>query len=305
MLRALLISATLACSVAQDASAQVKLERKYDEGRKSTVQTEQKIQQVLTLAGMEIQTEVDQYFVLKSLVGKRRDDGKSPIENKYDIIQSELTLPNGASLQFDSGNPDKKADDPNLEPVLQLFRAMAKTTWTAVLGKGNRVESVEGMDDVADSVGEGFKSLASPEYTKRVANQEFGRLPDKPVSKGDTWDRTEVLDFGQDQIMTFQMRYEYVGTVEKDGKTLDQIKGQVTGVTFGTDPSSSLPVRIVESKLKVTSFEGLTLFDRMKGMIVESNDKMRIQGDLKLDANGQEIAGTVDLSIATRSTLQP
>ena len=60
------------CAVcSQEAQAQVKLEYKFTEGDKLTYKSTTKTKQVLTLQGMEIETESDQVVVSSRKVGKR------------------------------------------------------------------------------------------------------------------------------------------------------------------------------------------------------------------------------------------
>src|SRR5258708_33731831 len=72
--------ACLALVCSQKAQAQVKLEYKFAEGDKLTYKSTTKTKQVLTLQGMEIETESDQVAVSSRTVGKRRADSSTPIE---------------------------------------------------------------------------------------------------------------------------------------------------------------------------------------------------------------------------------
>ena len=53
------------------------------------------------------------------MVGKRDAEGTLPITTTIDKLQVNLTVPGGITLIFDSGDPDKKADNALLEPLLR------------------------------------------------------------------------------------------------------------------------------------------------------------------------------------------
>ena len=71
------------------------------------------------------------------------------------------------------------------------------------------------------------------------------------------------------------------------------------------DPNSKSPLKVKSSELKITSSDGTILFDREKGAIVESTSKMRSEGDKKTEINGMELPAKLDLTIESKTTLQP
>src|SRR5207253_697048 len=102
-------------------------------------------------------------------------------------------------------------------------------------------------------------------------NQELARFPDKPVKPGDTWERTSEANIGGGQTLTFQTRYKYDGTIERNGKTLDRISSVSTEVSYAMDQNAQSPLKITGSELKITSSDGLILFDRERGVTVETS----------------------------------
>lgn len=292
----------LACS---PASAQVTLARKYVEGSKSVSNTEVKSHQILTIDKTDVETRSKQFIVLASTVGKRMPDETLPIESKIETLQSELSLPGGINVKFDSGSPDKKADIPQLEQLMDVFRIAAKANWITVLDKMNQVKAVESKEKIPEGIDEKFKSQFDPETRKRAIVQALANLPDKPVSKGDTWVRTSDSDLGAGQKLTLKTQYEYLGPVEKDGKMIDEVGIKTTEATYVMDPNSPSPLKVTSSELKVTESKGRLLFDREKGAVVENTTSFRIQGDLKLSVNGKEVPGKLDLTIESTMKLQP
>ncbi len=285
--------------------ADVKLERKYLPGTAATSQIEANTKQVLTIAGMNFENTSERFIITTSKTGTRNEDGILPITTTIDKLQVNLSFPGGIKEMFDSGNPEKKAENALLEPVFDLLRVLVKTKTTTLLDNENNIKAIEFPDNPAEKVGDDFKSSFDAEKRKKAAENERGVLPDKPVKAGDSWTHTTDADLSGGQTLTLETRYEYVGTEQKDGKTLDKITLKTISVRYAMDPNAKSPLKVKSSELKVSSSEGTILFDREKGAVVTSVSKLRIEGDLKVDANGMELPATLDLTIENRTALQP
>lgn len=283
------------------AFAQVRLEAKYPEGTKTTSQTEVKTHQILTLGGTDLETKTSTFLVASKSIGKQTDDGL-PIEEKVEVLQTEVDLPGGTKLQFDSANPDKKADNPLLEPIMERLRVSFKTPVTILMDGMGKVKEVKFPAGVAESVDASNKSLFDPVKRKKTAEQARGYLPDDAVKPGDTWERSADVDLGGGQTMSFRAKYTYVGEVEVDGQKLDKITGKVFAVNYNVDQSAPVPVS--KSDLKVTESDETVLFDRKLGAVHQTSRKVRIEGPLTLVINGTEIDGKVDLTMDEKTKRQ-
>jgi hypothetical protein len=286
-------------------AADVTLTRKYVPETSATTHIQSSTKQVLTLAGMDLETDVSQFIITTAKVGKREADGTLPIENVIDKLQSNLSLPGGNKIEFDSDTPDKKADNVLLQPVLDIFRISAKSRSIMRLDKDNQVAAIEFVDNPGEKVSDDFKSLFDPEKRKKAAIRELGTLPDKPVKPGDSWTRTSESDLGAGQTLTLDTRYEYVGTAELNGKTLDRITLKVTDVSYAMEAKPGALLTVKDSALKIDSSEGSYLFDRERGVVVSSESKVAIVGTLTLVVNGMELPGKLDLKLDNKTTLQP
>jgi hypothetical protein len=291
--------------------AQVKLEYKYVEGTTSKVKTTVKVHQILNLANMDVETNSDQVLTSVSTTGKRKPDGTLPIESKIESLKVDLSLPGGVNIAFDSANPPSKKDESPLGVVVDIFQALAGSTYTVVLDKQDKVLGVEGTQKLLDKANEinpkaaeALKSRLDVERIKGVFEQEHGNLPPILVREGETWERKEVSDIGGNQTLTFQKRYEYQGTVQKDGTTLDKIGVKALTVKYEMDPNADSPAKVDKSDLKIESSDGTILFDRSLGKVVESNDSTRIKGDMSLSINGMDLPTKLDLTFETSSHLQ-
>jgi hypothetical protein len=286
-------------------SAEVKLERKYLPETTATSHIEANTKQILTIAGMNFENTSERFIIATSKTGTRNSEGILPIVTAIDKLQVNLSFPGGVKEMFDSGNPDKKAENALLEPVFDLLRIAARTTTTTLLDNENKIKAIEFPDNPAENVSDDFKSAFDAEKRKKAAENERGVLPDRPVKPGDSWTHTSEADLSGGQTLTIETRYEYVGTEQKNGKTYNKITLKTISVSYAMDPNATSPLKVKSSDLKVSSSEGTILFDRQMGAIVDSESKLRIEGDLKIDANGMELPSKLDLTIENKTSLQP
>jgi hypothetical protein len=299
------IASCLLLALAATSFGQVKLERKMPEGATYTTEAVNRFEQKLTIAGMETDSEADARTVTKSTIGQRDAAGMLRVTDKIESMQISITAM-GSNYVFDSANPDNKGNS-SLEAVRDLHKALARQTTTTTYDNTNRVHKVELEQDVLgqlpDQVQQLAKSQLDPEYLKKQANQQLDQLPSEPVKKGDTWQRTESVNLGAGQVMTFGVDYTYEGTVEKDGKTLDKISSKVTSVSFALE-NSPLPLMVKGSQLKAEESEGTVLFDRTRGQIVESSSSSRVAGTIDFVINNMDLPSKLDLKIKVSATVK-
>lgn len=295
----------LATGWAAPAMAQVKLEHKFEDGRKTITHTTMKIKQTLTLAGMGLDTESDRFVISASQVGKRDAEGKVRVEQWTDKLTTTAKLPGGITLSFDSDDPNKKADNPALEPFMQVMRAAAKSRPVLVRDQSGKVVAVEGLDKAAEEVPEELRGDFDPEKAKKTANQELENLPSNPVKVGDTWTKNADLPLGSGQVMSMTVEYKYLGEVKEGDKAFDKIEAKTTAVSFSIADDSKLPLKVTKSDLKPTESSETMLFDREAGQFHSTKGKIRIQGDLDFTINGQALPGKLDLTIESETVRQP
>lgn len=300
-MKRLVFSSVIAVSVlAAAAAAQTQLSFKRIEGT-TISKTVSKSHQVLTIAGMDIETGADSQMTTRSVAGKAADDGSVRVDTKTESLVVKLNI-QGMKVDFDSAKPESaKSDVPQLQPMVDAWKALAGSTMAVIYDREDRLKSVEGAQKIIDAAGAEagaeLKKQLSVEHLRKEHEQARGKLPDKAVKKGDMWSRTETMDIGGGQTLTFEIYYEYDGTIEKDGRTLDRIKSIPSTVKYSLDPNAAIPLKVLASDLKVESAAGILLFDRALGEFIESTSTMRITGPMTFEVNGMAIPGKVALTI--------
>jgi hypothetical protein len=291
--------------LAASVGAQVELRHKVPDGARSTTATKTKTVQRMTLKKMVLESQSDQTFSISSVNGRRSNDGVIRVKHSIDSLKVKATLPGGTVLKFDSTAVDATPPGTRFDFLLEVFEAMSKSTWTVVHDKHNRVVAVEGRDKSLNSLSKRqrkpLKKKFDPDYLKRQANDKLDRIPRGPVSKGDTWKRTNTVRLDSGQMFTFTTRYEYRGVVNRDGKQFDQIDTKTTDVSYATDADAT--VRVLKSDLKIVASSGVMLFDRQVGQIVAESSKTHVNGELRLKIANSEYPGTLDLTMERQSQL--
>jgi Family of unknown function (DUF6263) len=303
----------VALAWAQTAQAQVKLEHKFPEGKTLRYKTTSKTSQVLTLGAQEIETKSSQTVTVSSKVGKKRDDSSVPVEQKVESLKVELSLPGGIDVNYDSNDPNAKIDNPQLAFLEEVFKLSAAIDYTLVLDNQNKVKAVEGSEKLLEKADQlspqartAVRSRLESDTLKKSFEQEMRHLPDVLARPGESWERTEVLDVGSGQTLTFQKKYEYVGTEKVGDKTLDKITSKTTKAELKQDPAVEAVVKLLKSDVKVESSGGTILFDREAGHVVSSRGSIHIKGDnMTFSIMGMEVPGAVDLTIESAADLVP
>lgn len=278
----------------------------YIQGKVIRSEIEMNIDQTLTIAGMDVETGNEMFLVIEETVNESSSD-KVVLSGETKTLQTNISLPGGQSVSFDSGNPDAEIPAGPLADVLKFMKALAQTDWKTTLDEGGYVVSQEYPDDFLNSVPEMLKSEVTGEQRKADQKKMIDRLPGKKVAVGETWERNEEANLGSGQKFHLVQTFTYAGPVEKDGKSFEKITYETKSVEFAIT-GGALPVEVKNSDLKIESSNATMLYDPENKVIVEVDDKMHIIGDLTLVANGMELPSQLDLtlhSIAKTSSSVP
>ena len=304
--------AVLALGLCPLARAQVKLEYKFPEGKKLTFKTTLNTSQTLKIGDNTIETEVKRTVVTSQAFGKKRDESTQPISEKVESLATEMSLPGGINVTYDSKDPNSKIDNPALSFLEDVFKLASQMEYTVVIDPKNKVKAIEGMEKIKEKAEklEGTAKAAlgealDAEHMKKEFEQSHGNLPEILARPGEPWERTEILRLGGGQTLTFHKKYEYAGTVKHGDQTLEKIDVKTTEVKYEMDPNSASPLKVLKSDLKVESGDGVMLFDREAGHVVSTKGKTRMKGPMTFEAGGQELPGELDLTLEINSELQP
>jgi hypothetical protein len=319
MIRRIASSMVALVACASIASAQVKLEQKFVEGSQARYRITAKSHQILDIGRMKVETQSEESGTIRWTVGTRDPDGTMAVRQTLEAVRAELNLPGGLGLAFDSANPEAKDDNPALAVFRDIYRGAVGLEVTFVLDKDKRVKEVRDaekalrkIEELNPAAADQIKTRLDPDRLKAAFTQQVNLFPPTPVRTGETWDRTEVFDLAGGQSLSFQVRYEYLGTVEQNGVTLDKIGAKAQELTYTVlDPKAEPSVTVKKNEkgqlviaLAIESSDGTVLFDRKKGAVVESRRVDHITGEMTLMVGGKELPTKLDLTLDLAATLQ-
>jgi hypothetical protein len=273
------------------ATAQVVLQTKVENGIHYQLKENVTTDQSLALGGQSFDTHGEVTVVSEVRHGQRDNDGKLPVSTTFKKIVAKMALPDDITLEFDSANPDKKADNDSLEIVLDRFRALVDLKIT------HTVDSMGKVDDI-----EGVTQESGLDKTELQSNyqQNLDRIPATPLNVGDKWEKTEEQNLGGGQVFKFKRIYEYQGEKTVDGRKFDEITAKDESVEFFIREGGQIPGKVTKSDLSVDSSQHTLLFDREKGRVVDMKSRIRVKGNVALEIAGNDLEGTLDLTMDSR-----
>lgn len=290
--------------IAAPAFADVKLEYKYKENSSYESETAVNMEQTLSIAGMDNKSTVEAKTRTRHEIGERDFAGKLKVKDKIQSLQTTINAA-GSDYFFDSANPDN-AGTSMLEFMRGIHKDLLHNSTTFTYDKDGSVSKIEFEKDpvsnLPQEVAALVKSQFDPEHLKKTANEQLQKIPANAIKPGDSWERTEASNVGAGQVLTFQTRYTYDGTVEKDGKSLDKISSKVVSVKFELQNDSPLPFKLKNSDLKPMEAEGVILFDREGGYTVEDTSSVRVVGEMTFVFNDNELPAKLDLKMRSSTT---
>ena len=292
-----------ACAITT--SAQVTLEIKQSEKSTVTQQSDITLKQILQIAGQEIETQSIQKLTTEFVTGARDDDGTLSTRVTFKKWIGTWAFPGGIEMKFDNAVPDAKAPLEQLEPILDAVRTMINHPTTHVFNKDGSPKSVNVPEAAIEKLQGPLKNEFNAKQLLNQLKQEHARLPNKAVSKDNTWVRKEIIPLGAGQVLNLRIDYTYNGTIEKNGHTLDLITGKVTDIAYEMKAENATPLTVKDSDIDVRKSSIELVFDRKSGRFVETKNLIQVKGDMTFEANGQELPGKLDLTIEQNITELP
>ncbi|MFP6704402.1 MAG: DUF6263 family protein, partial [Planctomycetaceae bacterium] len=287
--QSILLSAVAAMLIAPTLDAQVVLKSKIQPNTKRVTHAENSTKQILNLNGMNIETKTTQFIIAHTSTGARAADGTVQTVEAIKKLQQELKVP-GINMSFDSDDPDKQAPLPQLEPILDVLRAISKLKTTYTFNKADELVKVGGVEEALKDLDPAVRKTLdhlSPDSLKKKWQNTFDTLPAKPVQVGDKWEHTSVDVLEAGQVLTVKRQYTYTGTIEKGGITLHRVTTKSLEVSLTQDnPPEDSPRKLSEAKLKVAKGTGEFLIDVKRGLTVQATDSLQMTGPLKMEING-------------------
>jgi hypothetical protein len=289
----------------QPACAQLTLAPKYVPGETSNTTEHVRFDQTLTLLGAAQVSGADMTYVIETSNGQPDGQGRVAIEQTFRSMVSEIRLPTGGTIRYDSANPaGNTSTDPQVQVLMDVFGALLDQPIAYRIDAQGKVVGMDGIKEIIrrapEAAAKALEKELNEDRLKRDVQQELDALPRDAVKVGDTWMRTEVMDLGGGQTLTFDRKYEYAGEVDENGRKLHRVAIVDEKVVLAAPPE--IPIK--SSDLKIESSTGAVLIDLEQGRVVRRELNDTIAGSLVLNINGMEIPGELDLKVETKRTTE-
>lgn len=276
---------------------------RYRPGDRVRCEIENESRQTLTLAGMPLETKSTRFAVLiREAVEVSAERVK--LRNSFERLQVDVDLPMGESLNYDSGRGAEDFGDGPIADIRKLLKVSFQTPWTVTIENGKAV-AVEIDEQALEEIPESMRGDFSADRLLELENLDLNRLPDEPVSPGDSWERAEEMPLGQGQIFHIRKTYTYVGREERGGRMLDRVRIKPTALRYSLRPGSALPLSVKDSDLAIVEGAGELWFDPETQRTVELTESMQVTGSLMLVIAEQELPSQLELTMKQRAVEKP
>jgi hypothetical protein len=282
------------------AQAPVDLKWKFEKGKPFYQEMTTDTNQKMVVMGQTINQVQKVTFYLSWTPVEQDPNTKAwTVKQKIDGLRMEIEI-GGNKIPFDS---TKEMGGAN--PLSDFFKALVGSEFTLTIDKDMKIVKIEGRDEFLKKLIKEnqameplLKVILSDEALKQMSDPAFAVIPDKPVKKGDTWEKKSTLNMGPIGSFDTTYKYTYDGP---DEKKLHKIKVDTSLAykTPGPNAGGALPFKILKADLASKESKGEILFDSEKGRVANSNMTMKLAGTLNIEIGGMASDVTLDQTQTT------
>lgn len=230
---------------------------------------------------------------------------KLTVKQKIEGLKMEIDI-SGNPINYDSTKEATgSAGNPGL---VEFFKGLKDTEFTATLGKNYKVEKVEGKDAFIQKLGAGsgqmdtlLKKVLTEDALKEMVDPTAKLFPDTPKKVGETWEKKTNLNLGPigSYELTYKLKYAAVEK-EKDKLEIET----VVAYTAPKENPDGLLFRIKDGS-KLTSdpagSKGTIIYDPKTKRIESADINITLKGDLTVVIGGTDTR--VELTQVQKTTI--
>jgi hypothetical protein len=262
----------------------VDLRWKFEANKPFYVQVSTTTDQTMAVAGMDVVQKQKQTIFLR--VTPKIKDCKGNWILGVQIIGIRMSIDIGGNkIDYDSTKPQP------IGPMMDFFKALQKFNFKVFLAPDMTITGVEGTNEFIREIAKKnpqmeplLQSILSLNLIRRMFEPVFAPIPQRRVSKGESWRRVSDLDLGPIGSYKTTSRYTYEG---KEA-TLERIKVESRVSYSPPRNNANLPFKIVGGGLNSLPklIPGEILFDRAMGRVVSASIPTKLEGALTIDIGG-------------------
>lgn len=281
-----------------------KFEPKFEVNKKFYQESTTKLVQIVKVQGQDLTQRQETTFYYEWTPLKLENE-KWHVKQRVEGLKMSIDI-SGNVINYNSTAGDSPtAGNPGL---VEFFKKLNGSEFTAVLDKNYRVEKVEGRDKFVKDLSSGsptmetlLNNILTDEALKEMCDPTLKLVPqDGPKKVGESWKREGTVNLGP--IGTYKIGYDfkYVGP----DKDLDKIevttsleytvppKDKADGLLFRITGGTLSPPKGADGKAEAA--KGVILYDPKAGRVASAEIAIKLKGELKVTIGGTET--TVELS---------
>jgi hypothetical protein len=274
----------------------------FEPGRSLVFEQTSEVEQEMTVNGATLTQSQQQVFRLRLTPVRDLGNDRWILAFQVEGCRMEIKM-QGNTFSFDSDKPD-----PN-SPLAGFFKALVGTELRLTYDRAQGIVAVEGREallrrlaDVDATLRPMLGAILTEESMKEMGAQVLPTLPVQRARVGESWDRKSTLEMGPIGRYLTSTKFTYASS--EGGQEYYRV--DVQDIRFQPpDPMvkpGALPFQVKESDLKGKG-SGEILFDRNRGRLAASSQKITLEGSLTISIGAAE--QKLDLKQVQRVTLRP
>jgi hypothetical protein len=265
-----------------------KLQWKFEKGKTFYQEMKTTTDQTMKVMGSDIKQKQEQTFIF-SWTPVEEKDGNWDIKQKIEAVKMRIEI-GGQPIEYDSTKEGQTST-----ALSDFFKQLVGSEFTLTVNKDFKVTAIKGREEFLKKLTGAnpqmeslLKQILSEEALKQMADPTFAAIPNAVKKVGESWEKTSTLDMGP--IGKYENAYKYTYKGPDKDKKLDKIEVETTLKYTPPAPTAvggGLPFKIVSATLASKNAGGTIAFNAEKGRVEESNMKVDLSGDLKIEIGGQ------------------
>jgi hypothetical protein len=277
----------VAATSAVDAQDKVNLAWKLEKDKPFYQELTTTSNQSIKVMGQEVTQKQTQTFYFSYTPNAVDSNGNWTVTQKVEGVKITVDI-NNQPFSYDSTSTAATQTSPLSEYFKQLIGAEFKLT----IDKTMKVTKVDNRDEFLRKLGSSstameplLKKILNDDALKQMADPTFGMMPNKEVTKGETWKKESKLSLGPIGGYNNTYTFTYDGKDPKDAN-IAIIKVDTKLNYESPTEAEGLPFKITSANLTSKNAGGTIKFDIAKGRLVESDLKLQLEGTLEIQIGG-------------------
>lgn len=227
--------------------------------------------------GIDQEIDINQLIVMQ--IESVAADRSFAMRNRIARIWGKMSNPMMGDFDFDSDKPAEQADPDDRAGAMKVmlqkqFTAMAGKDITLQMSSDGTVKTASTGDATADQMAQQMSGL--------------GKLPEKPVGVGDTWDAETTQAGMQGMKMKVKLK-NTLKAFDADTVTIEQQGAMdIAGDKDGGDPSNPAAAMMANMKTKSSSMKNTLKLSRKDGLTLSGDMETNIEMSM---GGGDDAAG--------------